>query len=245
MKSIQIVTHCYAVKLPIYAKMLTAQISSLILWQPHHEVLLTVCCNQDDALTLKAIDGLGSNPTPMVKVQAMLLSLPDLFRRAIGRNRAAKQSTADIVWHCDADYLFARDCIDSICAVEFGEFNSVIPKKAWMHRSHYEGSAELERVEIGELFEPDLSLYQAWHPKEAIGGLQIVRGDFARQGYLDGTKWQTPVHDVSEGFQNTAEDRKYRRLELKSNTMKADIHGVHRMRHVESSFESAAERNLK
>lgn len=242
---IQIVTHCYAAKIPDFAAMLTAQISSLILWPPKVDTLLTVCCNQDDELTMRAIYGIGLLPVPTVRIEPLTLSLPQLFRRAIGRNLAAKASRAQVVWHADADYLFGRDCIDSLAAVDFRTFNSVIPRKAWLHRSHTEGDAELKRITIGELFEPDLGIFQAWHPKEAIGGLQIVEGTFARKGYLDGTKWQTPVHDVSKGFQNTLEDRKYRRQELHSNTMLADIHGVYRMRHSSSAFQTASQRYIK
>ena len=34
MKTIEIVTHCYAEQHPVFAKLLTAQLSSLLLWPP-------------------------------------------------------------------------------------------------------------------------------------------------------------------------------------------------------------------
>ncbi len=235
---IEIVTHCYAVKYPVYARMLTAQISSLILWQPHVDVLLTVCCNESDSLTLQAIDGFGCRPTPMLTINAMLMPLGELFRRAIGRNRAMKASTADVVWLADADYICGRGCIDAIAAADFGEYRGIIPSKCWIHRSHYEGDAELERVSIGEPFEPDLSLYEAWRPRFAIGGLFIVRGDHARLGYLPDTKWCEPIPDdkLHTGFADTWCDRKYRRRGLEHLVKRVDIPGVFRMRHSVSPF---------
>lgn len=243
MKTIQIITHCYAAKIPDFAAMLAAQMSSLIFWQPHVDVLLTVCCNEDDALTMEAVGSFGTHPLPTVRIQPLLMPLRDLFRRAIGRNRAAKASTADVVWFTDADYIFGRGCLDYVAGVDFRDSNSIIPRKAWIHRRHTDGDSEIKRVTIGEVFEPDLSLFQSWHLRLAIGGMQIVKGDFARQGYLDQTKWQNPVVDTSRGFQDTWCDKKYRKtLGL---PLPVDIPGCYRMRHSSSAFESAESRGVR
>jgi hypothetical protein len=246
MKTVHVITHCYAAKIPDFAKMLTAQISSLILWPPKTcRAILQVCTTPDDVVTAKAIIDLANIMPPLTKLDLLLMPKTDLFRRAIGRNAAAKASMADVCWFADADYLFGEGCLDAVAAVKFpaGGPEFALPRDAAIHADHNAGDAELARIEIGKLFEPDLSKFKRWAPKLPIGGLQIVSGDTARQGYLDGTKWIKPLADASLGFQNTSEDSRYRKSRYGGGSrFFADIPGVFRMRHWESAFETREQR---
>jgi hypothetical protein len=245
LKTVHIISHCYALKIPDFAKMLTAQISSLILWPPTVNTILTVCTTPEDVVTGKAMIGLANAVKPPVKLDLLFLEKTDLFRRAIGRNKAAKASGADVCWFADADYLFGHGCIDAVAAVKFPDCGPefVLPRDAAIHVDHDAGDAELARIEIGEVFTPDLSKFKHWGPRLPIGGLQIVSGDVARNGYLDGTKWIKPLADASLGFQNTSEDSRYRKSRYGGGSrFFADIPGVYRMRHWESAFETRDQR---
>ena len=48
MKSIEIITHAYAIKYPHYAALLAYQLSSLILYPPNCKVINTICHTKTD-----------------------------------------------------------------------------------------------------------------------------------------------------------------------------------------------------
>ncbi len=238
MKTIEIVVHCYAEKIPDFAAMLTAQLSSLVLWTPKTcNVTLRVCAKSGDQLTDEAGFGFGPFLAENVFSDPLWLDGTDIFRRAIGRNIAAKRSNADIVWFADADYLFGEGCLDALAASDFKGL--AYPRDIMIHKSHAVGDAELARIKIGEQFEPDLTLFKPQRIKFAIGGLQIVDGDTARAGgYLDGTRWVKPT--TATDFQDTREDRVFRGLFPKSTAL--ELPNLFRMRHSRSAFESADSR---
>jgi len=266
MKTVEIITHCFAEKIPAFASLLTAQLSSLILWEPRNcMAVLTICyaeddqrtkwvierlveivdgCKEDEPELARAIDtGLVPCPHPRVDMKLLFeLDRAKLFRRSIGRNMAARRSRADIVWFADCDYIFGEGCLDALAASEFTGLT--YPQEVQIHRAHHIGDAEIARIKPGELFTPDLSLFETKREKFAIGGLQIVPGDVARKyGYCDGGRWQKPA-DPAQGFQDTREDKAYRQEMIEKCGPSKAIHlpNLYRFRHSESAFEDSAKR---
>jgi hypothetical protein len=241
MKTIKIIVHCYAEKHPEFARMLTAQLSSLLYWQPTDRVFVTVCTSQTDILTHQVVADFGKRfecERSPVRVCAWMFAKEELFKRAIGRNAVAKVSTADVIWFADADYLFGEKCLDTLAETRIEGL--VFPRKVMIHRSHELGDQELKRIVPGEIFQADLSLFEEHRVRYAIGGLQIVPGSLGRKGYLDGTRWTKPLADASVGFQDTREDRIYRGEAGPSQPI--DLPSLYRMRHSASAFESAESR---
>jgi hypothetical protein len=238
LKSIEIITHCYAEKRPEFASLLTAQLSSLALWRPRCDVQVSVCSSPDDVLSHEVCVAFCNIPRPRASIVWHPFQRQDLYRRSIGRNHCAKMSGADIVWHCDCDYIFGQGCLEALAASNFKGL--AFPREAFIHRSHADGDREIARIKPGELFKPDMTLFQPWSVKFAIGGLQIVDGDTARsKGYLDGTRWVKPVPTATD-FINTREDRVFRGQFPKSTPL--SLPNLYRMRHSCSSFESPESR---
>lgn len=238
--NIEFVVHAYAVAIPDFAKLLTAQLSSLVKWPPTTcEVQVTICRALDDALVdtvMMAFSRLLTG-TP-VHVRGLVLERRELFRRAIGRNRAAKETLADVVYFGDCDYFWTAGFWDALAAAQQQgcPHRLVFPRTVRIQRSHRLGDEEIAKIVPGELYEPDLSQYALREERKAIGGLQIVSGDTARGfGYCDGTRFMTPV-DEAGGFRNTVEDQVYR--SLLGGSMAIDLPGIYRMRHSESAFQS-------
>lgn len=243
MKTIEIVVHCYAEKHPVFAKLLTAQLSSLLLWPPKCSVRMTVFTAADDptwqVVQSDLVMKLWSLPLP-VRVVTFAADKSLLFRRSILRNKSAKESTADVVWFCDADYVFGEGCLDALADANLPA-RLCYPREYQVHRSHQIGDAEIERVIPGELFRPDPTLFEPSKVGFAIGGLQITTGDNARErGYLDGSeKWQRPV-DPEKGFQDTKEDKAYR-MEM-GGSSPISLPNLYRLRHSQSAFQTAESR---
>jgi hypothetical protein len=246
MRQVELVVHCWAEKRPVFAHMLTAQLSSLVLWRPKCIVKVTVFCTPGDKLTAKVLAGFRATiekPPNTVWVRPWHVPPPCLFRRAIGRDMAGKASTADVVWFADCDYLFTEGPDGKATLDHLAEHTwttqAGFPAQALIHKTHATGDAEMARVVPGEVWEPDLSLFQPWKPPGAIGGLQIVPGDVARRGYCTGTKWLNPTNAAD--FQDTREDRVYR-CSIPGPHTRLDLPGLYRLRHTDSAFETAEQR---
>jgi hypothetical protein len=241
MKTIEIIVHCWAERRPVFASMLTAQLSSLVIWRPRCRVKITVFTSAGDRRTADVLRGFGAaheQPAHSVWVSSWTLPLPQLLRRAIGRNLAAKASTADVVWFGDCDYLFGDGCLDKLAEHEW-KAGLGFPLGAYIHKDHATGDAEMGHVVPGQVWEPDLSLFVPWKARGAIGGLQIAPGDVARRGYCDGTKWQNEVR--ADDFQDTREDRAYRGS-VPGPHDRIHLPNLYRIRHSDSAFESVEQR---
>ena len=236
--SLDLVIHCYAEQIPAFANMLTALLSSLHCHPPKCRTTVVVITSPRDVLTQKVCDDFAERD---IAIRQLHLEDELLFRRAIGRNLAAKQGAADVVWFCDADYYFGQGCLDAVANLDFSKATMLYPRKAMIHVSHDAGDREIARIVPGELFTPDFSLFEEWRIRKAIGGLQIVSGDTARRGYLDQTTWTKPV--TATKFLNTHCDKHFRRACGLS--MPADIPNVWRFRHSESAFEGKEKRLRK
>ena len=231
MPSIELVTHCYSSdEVPIYHRLLQLQLSSLC-----HvlgvDFRVSVCFTSDDRRTTDVLRWFVSNS----KLDLNLIDLDKthLFRRAIGRNLAAKATYADAVWFTDCDYLFTGTALSS-ASIRCRETDSnlVYPKSVLTHTTHAVGDAVLESMQgtsISILNPIDHPGFSPRKQTKAIGGIQIVKGSYARQfGYLDKSHWVKPV-DANKGFRSCTCDKAFRRQ--CDTSERVDIVGVFRARH--------------
>jgi hypothetical protein len=234
---IEIVSHCYAVDLPFYAGALCHQLSSYVLdpIAPPHEVVPAVCYCPADMRTWEVISYFRSEWK--LRIAAVPLSRSHLARRSIGRNVAAKTTEADIVWFADVDQVYRYGCLTKLANLEWPEGAVMIhPKEIRIRRDHATGDAELREPSKRPMtVMADPADFVPKRYKRAIGGVQIVRGDFAREhGYLDGDpKWQRP-YDGS-GFDSCRCDLPYRKfVQQFGEVAGVDLPGMFRLRHTEA-----------
>jgi len=239
---IEIVSHCWAKDLPQYAQALVYQASSLILHKPERvDAMLTMCFCMEDLDTQKALDWAGRE-LKRAGVDWTFLSLhrSEIGRRSIGRNIAAKAAVGDVVWFADVDQVFRDGVLDRLGEMEWPENATMIyPRKIKIHRDHATGDSRTSSVDLDriELVDADPSEFVPKRYNRAIGGVQIVRGDFAREhGYLDGDeKWQTPT---DEPFGDFRDDIAYRNYCLQhGRIVGVDLPGMHRIRHTRTTYQ--------
>lgn len=249
MKSLSIVVHMFAEVIPAYAKLFTAQLSSLIYYPPKNcAVNFQVWTAETDTLTLaicKGFDDLFVSRGIRARVIADCLPKTKLFRRAIGRNLSAKHCTTDVMWFADGDYCFYDGCLEYVANFDFEAIKPaemIFPKHYWNQESHAVGDAEIAEIVPGELFQTDKRNYHKKRLKLGIGGLQIMPREVALRGYLDNTKWCQPRIDETP-FPDTDDDARFRRTIHSS--IPASIPNLFRLRHTESSYEDADARKLR
>ena len=238
MAQLEIVTHCYCPpNIPWYAEHLRWQFASLCLHRLE-EVVWSVCYTPSDIATVRSLEiCLAKNKVNhAVKILPISLEPASLFRRAIGRNIRAKATRADVVWFTDVDYSFGPDCLD-VAVVRLNECereeNLIFPAHTWISIDHGIGQ-NMVKQHMQEAC-PLVTQYKAWFKlranRTAIGGIQIVLGDYCREhGYLDGTKWVNPV-SVDEGFRQCVCDKRFRRQV--GDSVRVEIPNVYRIRHTE------------
>ncbi len=232
MKTIEIVAHCWAAKHPFYSRALTYMLSSLVLHPPKEcEVMATICCDEyGDDRTHQVIEFFSKQD---LILQTVPLGPPMLGRRCIGRNVVAWTTLADIVWFADVDQVYRDGVLDRLAAMPWPEGATMIyPGRIKIHRDHATGDRAAALVADGpRLVDIDPAGFIDKSYNRAIGGVQIVRGDFAREhGYLDGDpKWQRPTGGE---FAACRCDVPYRRFcGGKGRVVKVDLEGMFRLRH--------------
>jgi hypothetical protein len=240
---ITIVPHCWAAVQPHYATMLRAQLSSIVKFKPEVDVKVVVVCCLEDEETLKVINDLISDYTSLkMSFQPLFLEKEELWRRSIGRNRVALNDVdSDVIWFADCDYLFMEGALDHVLN---SWFEAGKPTLMWP-RGYM---ANMEKEEIDQFIEeskdrrgrilPDVTHFGWKSNDRAIGGLQIVSGEYCRKnGYINSGRW-TKVKDNIASFANTTCDIKFRRKVMKTETYHAldKIPGLYRMRHTEVAF---------
>lgn len=224
--TIEIVSHCWR-----YGALLAYQLSSLVLYPPRGvRVRMTVFHSEEDAGTVEVLDFFGKREVPGIEWNWWPLERSRLFRRAIGRNLAARRTTADWVFFADCDVLFHEGALDALGAA-LARCDSVLA----FPRTH----------SVSELLDADDPVFRAleeavrivdidpsrFTPEErdrAVGGLQIVRGDVARAAGYCGeiALFQRP----SERWRKTREDRVFRWL-LGTQGAPIEVPGIFRIRH--------------
>lgn len=235
MRSIEIVSHCWAGQLEIYAHLLRLQLSSLLGRSQHQcSVTMTVIYNPNDTETVRVVEWarrvmelkeINFNPIPTSK--------KCLFQRSIGRNFAALATTADVVWFADCDYLFEGECLDVAISQALQYPKTIIyPSTVIANISHAHGDALINKSasRSSPLVDFDAADFQPTSYGKAIGGIQIITGDWCRSlGYLKDTKWTKAMKDTSRGFSDTRCDVRFRKTV--GVTKEVEIPGVYRVRH--------------
>jgi hypothetical protein len=197
-----------------YERLLTLSLSSFVLHPPKTcRVKVTICYCPEDEPAVRVLDYFaGLPPVENVRWNWMPMDAPRLCRRAIGRNIACKESTADFLLLSDIDYIFGPGALD-VAAAKLAEANASGPKLCWPRKirasvSHEDGDAEIARVtepgvyDLKGNYEPSILV-------AAIGGCQWIPGNWARErGYLPNhPRYQQP----SEIWQRTYCDKNFRR----------------------------------
>lgn len=239
MKTVEIVTHCWAAEHPHFADLLLYQLSSLELHRSCRCcVTVTVCFCPEDRRTMDLLEWYGDGTH---QVRRFPMSADRLGRRCIGRNAAAKTSKADLVWFADCDHMFREGCLDRLAAMPWPELDDepasmVFPRTIEIHRDHATGDRAAERIRgTLRLADVDPAEFVGKRYSRAIGGVQIVRGGFARgHGYLDGDPaWQRPAE---KPFGDFRDDVAYRRHCVKFGPIVGvDLPGVYRIRHSQTT----------
>jgi hypothetical protein len=241
MRTVEIVTHCYCPPgVDQYAEHLKWQFASLFL---HAEgpVIWSVCYTDTDHATRDRLEtcmdmnSQRGDDMPKITVNPIRLDRSHLFRRAIGRNVAAKASTADVVWFTDVDYCFGQNCLYIVQAKGYPARGLFKPKTVTISKTHLDGAQMIYKERGNDL--PDVHKHEDAFTRDgwkgpAIGGVQIVGGELAREhGYLDGNeKWQTPVNP-DMGFRSCRADPAFRRKHQPVESVQ--IPHVFRIRHIE------------
>lgn len=234
--NIDIIMHCWSRQLSHCAGQLSYSLSSLRLCRPKQcSVTATVCTEPKDRNTLEVLAYFAD----LVHIRTIIM--PDEFhlgRRSIGRNFAAKGSVGDIVWFADVDQVYHEGCLDRLATMSWPAGASMVyPREIMIHKNHIIGDNRAEAVRKPRLVDIHLPEYGPKRYNRAIGGVQIVRGDFARKyGYLDGdNKWQQPS---TKPFGDFKDDIAYRKACLNVGSIVGiDLPGMFRLRHTRTTYQ--------
>jgi hypothetical protein len=225
---LEIVSHCWR-----YGRFLAYQLASLVRGPPRDvAVTMTVFYSTEDRETVDVLDRFGVMDVPGVTWNWQALDRHRLFRRAIGRNLAARATTAHWIWFSDCDVLFRDHALDTAARALRGRDDVLLfPREhrvsAILERDH----ALLARADQDlTVLDIDPAEFQLEVREKAVGGFQIVRGDVARAlGYCgDIAFYQEPV----PRWQKTYEDRTFRWL-LGTHGTPIEVPGLYRIRHAE------------
>lgn len=246
---VDIVSHCYAAELPQYAAMLVYQASSLVLHKPSCcKIRLSVCIWDDadeglfDPITRKVVGQVKSWMEYRVRIACRIIHMTreEIGRRCIGRNRACLSAYADFVWFADIDQVFRDGILDRLVEMPWPDGASMIyPREIMIHRDWVTGDERTSSVDLDnpQPIDIDPTEFVAKPYRKAIGGVQIVRGNFAREhGYLNrDAKWLRPT---KKPFGDFRDDVAYRRYCLKQGPIVAvDLPGLYRLRHTKTTYQ--------
>ncbi|HUP65386.1 MAG TPA: glycosyltransferase [Thermoanaerobaculia bacterium] len=225
--SLEIVTHCWN-----YAHLLAFQLSSLALHPPEGlTIRMTVFHSPRDERTGDLLAFFGGMSIPGVRWNWQPLEESELFRRGIGRNRAARATTADWIWFTDCDVVFPPRFFEGLAKALQGRTDRLIyPRHELVSQLLSEDDPLLTATMDGpRIVELDPRRFRPDQRGRATGPFQIVHGDVARGcGYCESTHvWQEPA----EHWQKAHEDRIFRWL-IRTQGEPIDIAPPYRIRHV-------------
>jgi len=228
MHKIEIVSHCWR-----YSRVLRYQLSSLLLYATSADVTMTVFYTPEDSPTVAILKTFRNH---IAGLRAWPLPRPQLLARAIGRNLAAQQTLADVVWFTDCDYLFGPGCLQTLAAADLSGSPLWFPPLTHFTKTRQLGDNYAHWADpalIGDdvVLEIDPLHLTQHRLRRAIGGVQIVPGDVARKfGYCDGNqRQQRPVADDDTNFRRNHSDKHFRRS-LGTGGSKLDLPNVWRIR---------------
>lgn len=241
--SIHIVTHCYAVRLPQYAKQLCCQLSSLV-ENDDVPVRITVCLSFVDNKTIDVINWFRDN-YPKLNLHTLMMDDAHLFRRSIGRNIATVGAKEGLTWFTDVDHEFGPNCLASLWStwqkaqMNYDNITLLYPNQILIHRDHATGDAEMEKVEIPSFHLLDYTTFVPKQYNRAIGGIQIVpRWYLTKYGYLrDSEKYQTQT-DGKAPFPDFRDDVAFRSgCQQRGRVLPIQLPNLHRIRHSKTTYQ--------
>ena len=223
---LEIVSHCWN-----YSHLLAYQLWSVVNHAPiKHKVTITVFYSAEDKKTEEVLAFFGGLSVENVTWNWHILPKTQLLRRAIGRNLAAKATTADWIWFTDCDVVFGEQCLNSLLDNLAGKTH-VLAYPRVENRSDPlpDDHPVLARdIPVATIKRIDPSLFHATLITRATGPLQIVHGDMARAaGYCDTVRiYQKPTRV----WRKATEDRIFRWL-LNTSGTAIDVDGFYRIEH--------------
>ena len=238
--SIQIATHVYAKALPQFSIFLRAQLTSLLKSQFDDFTGITVFYTHDDQRVVDVLDYFDPLFDGLLVRRPM--SEPYLFRRSIGRNMAALNCSADLLWCTDVDHVFGPHCLKDLQT----QWDALEEKPSLIYASdvqiqaaHSQGDQFVSKhlTTRGLLGIEDLEFVQKKY-LQPVGGVHILNGDFARRhGYLrDISKWQRPEID-QKPFRCFRDDRAFvKYCRTNGSTKRIQVPGIFRLRHTETTY---------
>lgn len=223
---LEIVSHCWN-----YDFLLVYQLSSLVNHPPSRlDVRMTVFHAPEDVRTAALLSFFGSIQVPGVTWNWQPLKKEMLLRRSIGRNLAAKSTTADWAWFTDCDVIFHHGCLDALADALQGRRDPLVFPRCESVTSLLAHSDPMLGVSADgpQIVEIDPSRFAPRKLAQATGPLQITHGDAARAfGYCDALRvYQQPA----DQWRKCHEDRAFRWL-LRTDGVAVDVPGVFRIRH--------------
>ncbi len=225
--SIEIVSHCWK-----YSHLMAYQLSSYVINPPSNtRVIVTIYYSPEDRDARELLDFFEKIEVPNVKWNWREIDKSFLFRRAIGRNRAALNTTADWVWYADCDLIFASNVIDNVAEeLKSCEARLAFPSHEYITPLLAQGDPRLREGIAPEIIDIDKGDFDRREINRAVGAFQLVRGDLLRSaGYCNSIRlFQTP----SERWLKTYEDTVFRWL-IETDGERLNAGGTYRIRHQE------------
>lgn len=224
---VEIVSHCWR-----YSHLHAYQLSSLVMHPPQNvDVTMTVYFAEEDQATAALLDYFATQDVPNVTWNWQKLPAPELFRRAIGRDRSAKSTNADWVWFADCDLIFGAGCLDGLGESLQGCSGKLyFPAQERITTLLSDDSPMLQAAREPKVVQVDESDFKVRKLERAVGAYQIVHGDVCREiGYChDVAAYQRPT----DRWKKTFEDRAYRWI-LGTHGEPVEVPSVYRIRHIE------------
>jgi hypothetical protein len=223
---VEIVSHCWK-----YAHLQAYQLSSLVLYPPQDcDVQVTVFYSLEDERTRNLLEFFANRAPHNVTWKWWPLEKTRLFRRGIGRNLAALATQADWVWFTDCDQVFHHGCLDALNRELQGRQDLLcFPQSVSCTRLLEDGDKVLSATSEPAVVDIDPTEFEPLTHQRAIGALQVLHGDVARQiGYCNAIRfYQQPV----ERWHKCYEDRALRWL-LRTQGTPLNVPGIYRIEHV-------------
>lgn len=227
---LEIVSHCWK-----YAEFQLYQLSSLVNYPPTRcEVTHTVFYSEEDADTVRLLNFFRQKTVPNVRWNFVAMPKEQLFRRAIGRNLAAKRNTADWIWFTDCDVVFHQGALDTLAEQLTGKQETLVYPQKMLITSLLAKDDPLivkARTEPAVMdIDIDMGQFSVREFTRATGPIQIVHGDVARAcGYCESLAvYQKTMQRWSKCY----EDRAFRWL-LGSQGVAIQVPNVLFIRHAE------------
>ena len=226
---LEIVAHCWN-----YGHLLSYQMSSLVNYKPDDlEVTMTVFYANEDERIGPILDFFRGVEKSGINWNFQGLPKEKIFRRSIGRNMAAKASTADWVWFCDCDIIFHENCLATLAQELQGRDDTLVFPITDRGTKLLEEDDPILTDGWGEPAIRDIALSEFSEISEprskAKGAFQITHGDIARAlGYCAGIGlYQRP----SDRWRKTYEDRAFKWL-IDAQGVGLDVPNVCQIRHI-------------